>query len=232
MSKKKDQKQTAPYRLPPTTRKHWLNEGNTHCRAGRYEEALSAYDHALQLDPDYSQVYCDRGDALLELKRYEEALASYERAIQLNTNNSDYHSAMGSVLLELKRYDEALKVLTSRPRALMPKVLTPIRTEILLLTIPSIQWLMPPFEQSIHLNPNNSLTHDGKRSSTLYTLRHYKHTLAAHEQAIRLEPQVATYYINQSATPYREWHGLRPPAKPWSVPVPSARGCTGLLKGF
>jgi len=44
------------------------------------------------------------------------------------------------------------------------------------------------FEQSIHLNPNNSLTHDGK-GSVLYTLRHYKHALAAFDHALQQNPR-------------------------------------------
>ena len=44
------------------------------------------------------------------------------------------------------------------------------------------------FEQSIHLNPNNSLTHDGK-GSVLYTLRHYQHALAALDHILQRNPR-------------------------------------------
>jgi len=79
MGKKKDQKQkqAIPYRLPPTTKKHWLNEGDIHFLADQYEEALAAFEQAILLDPDYAIAYRSKGDALRRLERYEEALLAY-----------------------------------------------------------------------------------------------------------------------------------------------------------
>jgi tetratricopeptide (TPR) repeat protein len=128
MAKKQNQaqKQPAPHRLPPTTKKHWLNEGNMLCRAKQYDEALDAFGRAIQLDLDYAPAYRGRGDALLGLMRYEKALAAYERVIQLeagDTNQARHSrvaqnlkrfddtklfSKMGYVLYELKHYEEAL----------------------------------------------------------------------------------------------------------------------------
>lgn len=58
----------------------------------RPQEALSAYDRALQLIPENDvkpqlRAYRGRGIALEELGRYEEALASYERSIQFGGIN-------------------------------------------------------------------------------------------------------------------------------------------------
>ena len=83
---------------PPTTSKHWLNEGHAHYQAGRYDKALSTYDHAHQLDPDYSHAHRDRGHTLLELERYEEALAAYEQAIQFDPDEEVYYNNKGLAL--------------------------------------------------------------------------------------------------------------------------------------
>ncbi|HEU0002568.1 MAG TPA: tetratricopeptide repeat protein, partial [Ktedonobacteraceae bacterium] len=120
------QKQPAPHRLPPTTQKHWLNEGNNLYGEKRYNAALEAYDRAIQLDPCYAAAYRGKGNAFLELERYEEALAAYERVIQLDAARTDHMrqgyvnrnlqryndtmlcSKMGLTLYMLKRYEEAL----------------------------------------------------------------------------------------------------------------------------
>ncbi|HYK85609.1 MAG TPA: tetratricopeptide repeat protein, partial [Ktedonobacteraceae bacterium] len=109
MARKKDQKhkQVAPHRLPPTTHKHWLKEGDTHHLAKRYTEALEAYDHAIGLDPDDALAYQGRGNALLELERYEEALAAYQQALQLETVDDDEPPLKGRVARNMKRYEDS-----------------------------------------------------------------------------------------------------------------------------
>ena len=67
-------------RTPQKTKEQWLNEGNDHYNAKHYEEALAAYERAIQLDPNLALAYDSKGDALFGLMHYEEALAFYERA--------------------------------------------------------------------------------------------------------------------------------------------------------
>src|SRR5205807_928969 len=50
-------------RTPQKTKEQWLEEGNTHYRAKRYEDALSAYEQAIRLDPNYAFAYQNKGTA-------------------------------------------------------------------------------------------------------------------------------------------------------------------------
>jgi tetratricopeptide (TPR) repeat protein len=81
MAKKKDQKQRhdAPYRRPPTTRKHWLNEGNTHYRAEHCEEALAAFEQAILLNPRNLEAHAGKIRALAALKRYKKMVAAMKQ---------------------------------------------------------------------------------------------------------------------------------------------------------
>ncbi|HEY9630364.1 MAG TPA: tetratricopeptide repeat protein [Coleofasciculaceae cyanobacterium] len=51
-----------------------------------YEAAIAAYDRSLKLDPDRSQVWTGRGNALFALGRDQEASESYGKAAQLKQN--------------------------------------------------------------------------------------------------------------------------------------------------
>src|SRR5580698_1745589 len=52
--------------------------GNTLQRQGRHEDALKAFDKAVQLAPNEADLWKDLGGALAELRRIEEALLSFQ----------------------------------------------------------------------------------------------------------------------------------------------------------
>ena len=49
----------------------------------RYNEALTAFDQALELRPDDDAAQANKGVALARMERYDEALAAFDRALKL-----------------------------------------------------------------------------------------------------------------------------------------------------
>ncbi len=74
----------------------------------KYADALTLFEQATQLDPNYAPAWNWRGEMLQMLQRYEEALAAYEQALAIQPNNIAYWSAKGHLLESLHRYEEAL----------------------------------------------------------------------------------------------------------------------------
>jgi tetratricopeptide (TPR) repeat protein len=75
---------------------------------GRYEEAISSYDKALEIKPDNDEVWNNRGFALGILDRYEEAIASYDKALEIKPDNDAAWHSRGFALGILGRFDEAI----------------------------------------------------------------------------------------------------------------------------
>ena len=65
---------------------------------GPHEEALAAFDRALDLNPNGGAAHTNRGNVLSSLGRYEQALTAYDRALDLNPNNAAAHTNRGNVL--------------------------------------------------------------------------------------------------------------------------------------
>jgi hypothetical protein len=55
----------------------------------RCEEALAAYEHALQLDPNLPESWAGKGYTLNDLWRYDEAAAAFARALAINPNDAN-----------------------------------------------------------------------------------------------------------------------------------------------
>jgi tetratricopeptide (TPR) repeat protein len=101
----------APAYAASKTKEQWVQEGRAAASAGRFQEALAAYEAALALDPNFGYAHFGRGEALRVLNRPEEALLAFERAIQLSPHDAAPYRRAGYVLNTLKRWTEALAAL-------------------------------------------------------------------------------------------------------------------------
>ena len=72
--------------IGPLSPGQYRDRGNRAFQAGRYDDALSAYQSYAEAMPNVAQPYCLKGDALAALGRFEEAKLAYTQAI----NNLDY----------------------------------------------------------------------------------------------------------------------------------------------
>lgn len=75
---------------------------------GKAEKALSAYDKAIQLQPNYAEVYNNRGNVKNRLGHPDDALADYDTAIRLSPHFAEayYNRAVRKVLCE--KFDAAI----------------------------------------------------------------------------------------------------------------------------
>ncbi|MDY6782733.1 MAG: tetratricopeptide repeat protein [Cyanobacteriota bacterium] len=67
--------------------KAWMNRGLALRRLGRYNEALEAYNRAIELEPGYVLAWNNRGVVLLDIGRYREAESAFQQALELDPDN-------------------------------------------------------------------------------------------------------------------------------------------------
>jgi tetratricopeptide (TPR) repeat protein len=82
--------------------------GATLSKQGRHEEALKAFDKAVQLRPDDAALWMQMGDALLELQRYDHALLTFQHVLNLDPRHQDAAYKSGVLLNEVGRFEEAV----------------------------------------------------------------------------------------------------------------------------
>lgn len=95
---------------PGKTKDEYINEGKLHHKAKRYKEALAAYNHALELDPNDPYIYGRRADTYRALREYKLALQDFDRAFELNPESATpwAYATRGRVYDGMKEYQNAL----------------------------------------------------------------------------------------------------------------------------
>ncbi|NEO87927.1 MAG: tetratricopeptide repeat protein [Spirulina sp. SIO3F2] len=79
----------------------WSNRGVSLRRLKKYEEAIAAYDKAIEIELNSSFAWNNRGGVLMELERYQDALESVEKAIQIDPNNANAQRRYQTILEKL-----------------------------------------------------------------------------------------------------------------------------------
>ncbi len=84
---------------------------------GRIPDALSEYQSALRIYPNYADAHNNLGAILLESGRTTEAVAEYQAAVRLDPDYPDAHSNLGSALSRIPgRLSEAISELETAVR--------------------------------------------------------------------------------------------------------------------
>jgi tetratricopeptide (TPR) repeat protein len=86
----------------------WVEKGRSLEKLQRKADALIAYSHATDLNPNDPQLWQRRANLLYLMEHYPDAIASYDRAIQLDSDNAELWHCWSNCLVHLKRYKEAL----------------------------------------------------------------------------------------------------------------------------
>ncbi|MCJ7444802.1 MAG: tetratricopeptide repeat protein [Methanotrichaceae archaeon] len=90
-----------------TTAEEWFSKGNVLGMQGKFDEAIQAYDKAIDLDPNFAKGWKTKGSALFGLGKYDEAIAAYDKAIQLDPNDAEAWNNTGHALESLGKTSEA-----------------------------------------------------------------------------------------------------------------------------
>ncbi len=92
----------------PLLARELIDKGYSLTELGRYDEALTAYDQAIDQQPDLSWAWARKGRTLRLLERYTDALACYDKALALQPRYAWAWNGKGVILERLNRMDEAL----------------------------------------------------------------------------------------------------------------------------
>jgi tetratricopeptide (TPR) repeat protein len=103
---------TAPGAAGPTTAQEFFEAGNGHAQAGEFEEAVAAYQAALELEPDHVSAMINLGVAYYNLQQLDQAIAEYQKALRVAPEDEAIHSNLAAAYVQQGKLEEALAAYT------------------------------------------------------------------------------------------------------------------------
>jgi tetratricopeptide (TPR) repeat protein len=93
----------------PLSEANWYNKGIALYDQGKYDEAIQAFDEAIEINPQNANAWSTKGAALCQQDKNDEAIQAFDEAIEINPQNADTWNNKGTALASLGKYDEAIQ---------------------------------------------------------------------------------------------------------------------------
>jgi tetratricopeptide (TPR) repeat protein len=84
------------------------NLGCALANRGRFDEAMTQYQKAVEIKPDYVDALNNLGAAFVRLGRFDEAMAQCRKALEIKPDLAEAHYNLGNALANRGRFDEAM----------------------------------------------------------------------------------------------------------------------------
>ncbi|WP_103668775.1 tetratricopeptide repeat protein [Pseudanabaena sp. BC1403] len=181
---------------PDAFSKVFFEVANSYISLKKYEEAITAYDKALQIKPDLLEAWNLRGIALRQLDRSEEAITSYDKALKIKPDCHEAWNFRGIALINLGRNEEAL-ISYDKALQLKPDLLEAWNLRgIALSNLGRNEEAIAAYDKALKLKPDYHEAFRG-RGISLTRLGQYDKALTDFNQAIESDPNDLQSRINR-----------------------------------
>ncbi|MBW1915530.1 MAG: tetratricopeptide repeat protein [Deltaproteobacteria bacterium] len=85
----------------------YINQGNAYVGKGQYDQAISDFNKAIQINPRFAKAYYNRGVAYKRKGQYDQAISDYNKAIEINPRDALAYYNRGIACFYAKKYEKA-----------------------------------------------------------------------------------------------------------------------------
>ena len=100
-------------RETPDNPKPYYEVGLIYYALGRYQDAITAFERVIALQPNEHRAYHKLGRSLVKRGDYAKALAVFTKYLTFDETNSDVYGEIGLLFIKRKEYDHAITSLTA-----------------------------------------------------------------------------------------------------------------------
>jgi serine/threonine protein kinase len=173
-----------------------FRQGNKLLKLKNYEEAISSYDKAIAIKPDFHEALYRQGVALRQLHRYTEAIAAYDKAIAIKPDNHQAWNNRGIALDELQRYIEAISSYNKAIAIKPDYYITWNNRGIALRQLQKCEEAIASYDRAIIIKPDYHEAWNN-RGLALSNLQKYQEAIVSYDRAITIKPDYHEAWNNR-----------------------------------
>jgi Tfp pilus assembly protein PilF len=96
------------HRMQTKQAEAYFDLGTKYLQQGEYDQAISGYNKALELNPGYAEAYLNRGIAYRNKGQHDQAVSDYGKVLQIDPKDARAYCNRGNALTEKGQYDNAI----------------------------------------------------------------------------------------------------------------------------
>jgi tetratricopeptide (TPR) repeat protein len=174
----------------------YTNRGYVKSELGNNQEAISDYDKAIAINPQYAPAYNNRGIAKSALGNKQEAISDYDKAIAIDpqfavaySNRGLAKSALGNNQGAISDYDKAIAIDPKMAQAYINRGFA--KSEL-----GNKQGAISDYDKAIALDPQDAKAYVN-RGVIKSALGNKQEAIGDYDKAIAINPQFAEAYYNR-----------------------------------
>jgi tetratricopeptide (TPR) repeat protein len=173
------------------------NVAQVYAALGKIDEAIEMYSAAMQMDPNYSEYYNERGGLYLQAGRLEESERDLRKAIELSPPYMEVWTNLGQCYRQMGRQQDAVDAF-SRALDFNPRVAQALAGRgHAYEALGQVDNALRDYEAALRCNPAQPLVH-ASRAVLRYEAGQLESSVADLDEAIRLAPKMADLYQNRA----------------------------------
>jgi len=173
-------------------------EGTLLSLNGKYDEAIQAYDEAIEILPNYADAWSGKADVLMHQGKYDEALKAYDEAIIGKAHElAVTWNSKGEALYAQGKYDEAVGAYDEGIR-LDPNLIDAWSNKGVVLDAQGKHdEAIECFDEALRLDPNGIIMLSIYKGVALYGQANYTEAIKCFDAAIKANPKYSQAYYGK-----------------------------------
>ena len=178
------------------TKESYNSDGDKKSKLKDYQGAISDYTKAIDIDPNYSIAYFNRGFVKSKLKDYYGAISDYNKAIEHNPNHRNSYINRGIAKGNLKDYYGAISDYNKAIEIDPNYSISYTNRGVSKVNLKDYQGAISDYTRAIEIDPNYSIAYFN-RGVVKSKLKDYYGAISDYNKAIEHNPNHRNSYINR-----------------------------------